>query len=394
MFDFALPALGADMDEGTLTDWLVKAGDDVARGQAVATVDTVKAAVDVEIWRAGTIHRLLVEPGTTVSVGTPLATLREPGEPEPTMEPAHEPATAHGPVAPERAPEPATIESTEPEPHRRPRISPVARREADKRGIDPTTLTGTGPLSSVTLDDVLRAAEAGKPAAPAPEVTVDKAREMRRAIAALMSRSKREIPHYYLADDIPLQAAARWLQHENTGRPVTARILMAALQLKAVALAAQRIPEMNGFWQDDAFHPQTRVHVGVAISLRQGGLVAPAIHDTADKPLGQLMSELTDLVARARAGSMRSSEMSDPTLTVTNLGERGVGSVFGVIYPPQVALVGFGMPADRAWAVDGKLDVLPIVTTTLAADHRVSDGHRGARFLTEIRELLQHPQDL
>ncbi|KJF22613.1 2-oxo acid dehydrogenase subunit E2 [Rhodococcus sp. AD45-ID] len=375
MFDFVLPSLGSDMEEGTLTDWLVKPGEEVERGQAVATVDTVKAAVDVEIWQKGTIYQLLIEPGTTVSVGTAMATLLAPGE-----------------SAPDTAPEPKPLQDKA-EPQRRIRVSPVARREAEKLGIDIASLEGTGPLSSVTLNDVLNAAHS-RTSEPTEVVAADKAKEMRRAIAASMSRSKREIPHYYLTDHIPLEAAAAWLERENTGRPVTERLLAAVLQLKAVALAAQRFPEMNGFWQDGEFRTHKSVHVGVAISLRQGGLVAPAIHDTADKPLRQLMTELTDLVARARAGSMRSSEMSDPTLTVTNLGERSVEAVLGVIYPPQVALVGFGQIAERPWVDDGKLCVHKVVTSSLAADHRASDGHRGAQFLTAISELLQHPQDL
>lgn len=375
MFDFVLPSLGSDMEEGTLTDWLVKPGDEVERGQAVATVDTVKAAVDVEIWRKGTMYQLLVEPGTSVSVGTAMARLLEPGESAPD-------ATAESTSLQGRA-----------EPHRRIRVSPVARREAEKLGIDTASLEGTGPLSSVTLNDVLNAARSNT-SRQDEVVAVDKAKEMRRAIAASMSRSKREIPHYYLTDQIPLDAAAEWLERENAGQPVTGRLLMAVLQLKAVALAAQRFPEINGFWKDGEFSPSKSVHVGVAISLRHGGLVAPAIHDTAEKPLGQLMTELTDLVARARAGSMRSSEMSDPTVTVTNLGERSVQAVLGVIYPPQVALVGFGRIAERPWVDNGKLCVRKVVTSSLAADHRASDGHRGALFLAAIRELMQHPQDL
>ncbi|MGR6584954.1 dihydrolipoamide acetyltransferase family protein (plasmid) [Rhodococcus qingshengii] len=375
MFDFVLPSLGSDMEEGTLTDWLVKPGDEVERGQAVATVDTVKAAVDVEIWRKGTMYQLLVEPGTSVSVGTAMARLLEPGESAPD-------ATAESTSLQGRA-----------EPHRRIRVSPVARREAEKLGIDTASLEGTGPLSSVTLNDVLNAARSNT-SRQDEVVAVDKAKEMRRAIAASMSRSKREIPHYYLTDQIPLDAAAEWLERENAGQPVTGRLLMAVLQLKAVALAAQRFPEINGFWKDGEFSPSKSVHVGVAISLRHGGLVAPAIHDTAEKPLGQLMTELTDLVARARAGSMRSSEMSDPTVTVTNLGERSVQAVLGVIYPPQVALVGFGQIAERPWVDNGKLCVRKVVTSSLAADHRASDGHRGALFLAAIRELMQHPQDL
>jgi pyruvate dehydrogenase E2 component (dihydrolipoamide acetyltransferase) len=132
----------------------------------------------------------------------------------------------------------------------------------------------------------------------------------------------------------------------------------------------------------------------VAISLRRGGLIAPALHDVGDKQLPQLMAELGDLVQRARAGSLRSSELADPTLTVTNLGDQGVESVHGVIYPPQVALVGFGRITERVAVEAGQIVALPMVTASLAADHRVSDGHRGALFLAHVRELLQRPQDL
>jgi pyruvate dehydrogenase E2 component (dihydrolipoamide acetyltransferase) len=214
---------------------------------------------------------------------------------------------------------------------------------------------------------------------------------MRKSIAAAMSRSKREIPHYYLADEMPMDKALAWLAERNAQRSITERVLVAVLQLKAVALAAQRFSEFNGFWRDEGFEPAAGVHVGVAISLRGGGLVAPAIHDVPEKNLDELMGNLTDLVARARAGSLRSSEMSDPSITVTNLGDQGVDTVFGVIYPPQVALVGFGKPAQRVRAVDGGIRIATTVQSTLAADHRASDGHRGALFLAAINELLQQP---
>ena len=151
---------------------------------------------------------------------------------------------------------------------------------------------------------------------------------------------------------------------------------------------------MNGFWIDGAFKPGDGVHVGVAISLRQGGLINPAIHDVDKKTLDELMENMLDLVNRARAGHLRSSELSDGTITVTNLGEQGVESVFGVIYPPQVALVGFGKIVERPFAVDGLVGARPMIDATLSGDHRVSDGHRGGRFLLAVDRLLQEPEKL
>lgn len=159
-------------------------------------------------------------------------------------------------------------------------------------------------------------------------------------------------------------------------------------------MALKKYPDMNGFFLEGMHQPSPAIHIGVAISLRQGSLIAPAVHDVADKSLDQLMRDLTDLVKRARAGTLRSSEMSDPTITVTNLGEQGVEAVFGVIYPPQVALVGFGRMREIPWISDGTLGVLPATTASLAADHRVSDGHYGALFLAEVRDWLQRPEQL
>ena len=209
-----------------------------------------------------------------------------------------------------------------------------------------------------------------------------------------MARSKREIPHYYLGADVDFSRSRAWLDETNAERAVGERLLPAALQLKAVALASRESPEFNGFWVDDRFVGSDHVHVGVAISLRGGGLIAPALHDADAKSLDELMSDLRDLVTRARSGRLRSSEMSDPTITVTNLGDQGVQSVFGVIYPPQVALVGFGRVIERPWAENGMVGARPTVTLTLAADHRASDGARGARFLNRVGQLLQDPGSL
>jgi pyruvate dehydrogenase E2 component (dihydrolipoamide acetyltransferase) len=166
------------------------------------------------------------------------------------------------------------------------------------------------------------------------------------------------------------------------------------LLLKAVAHALVEVPDLNGFWVDGAFRTGTGIHVGCAISLRGGGLVAPALHDVDRKALPELMTELRDLVGRARAGSLRSSELSDSTITVTNLGDMGVESTFGIIFPPQVALVAFGKVARRPWVVGDTVAVRSVLTATLSADHRAVDGHRGGLFLTALDRRLQEPERL
>jgi pyruvate dehydrogenase E2 component (dihydrolipoamide acetyltransferase) len=388
-----MPSLGADMEAGTLVEWRVHPGDAVKRGDIVALVETEKGVIEVEIFEEGIVQEILVQHGAKVPVGTVLAVIRGATEAAEAPRAAEEkPAQAveKRPAAPlptERAPAP-------PAPSKRPHISPVGRRKAGELGIDLSLVEGTGPDGSITLSDVERAAskivQPVKPVAPA----ADRQAGLRRAIAAAMARSKREIPHYYLGTEIDMSRAMAWLAAENAKRPVTNRLLSSALLIRAVALAIREAPEMNGFWIDGAFKPAEGIHVGVAISLRQGGLVAPALHDADKKNLDDLMRDMLDLVNRARTGLLRSSEMSDPTITVTNLGEQGVETVFGVIYPPQVALVGFGRITERPWVADGRISARPVISASLAADHRVSDGHRGGRFLAAIVRLLQEPEKL
>lgn len=397
MIEFKMPSLGSDMDEGTLDEWLVKPGDKVTRGQIVAIVETTKAAVEVECWQEGIVNELVVPVGETVQVGTTLATLTAPGE-QAEKQPVPRPSTK-APAKPASAPpKPPSAPAAPPAaPGRRRWVSPAARRLATSLGVDIDAVSGTGPQGAVTINDVEHAAAAkpvaAKPAAQpgAKPTAADRATQMRKSIAAAMSRSKREIPHYYLAEEIMLEKALSWLTTRNAQRSIDERVLPAVLLLKAVGVAAQRFAEFNGFWRESGFEPAAGVHVGVGISLRGGGLVAPAIHDVPEKKLDELMGDLTDLVARARSFSLRSSEMSDPTITVTNLGDQGVDAVFGVIYPPQVAIVGFGQPAERVCVIDGGIRVVTTVQATLAADHRASDGHRGALFLAAINELLQQP---
>lgn len=166
------------------------------------------------------------------------------------------------------------------------------------------------------------------------------------------------------------------------------------LFIKAVARACAEVPTLNGFWTERGFAAGSGVHVGCAIALRGGGLVAPAIHDVTAKTLDVLAGEFGDLVQRARTGGLRSSEMSDATITVTNLGDLGVDSAYAIIYPPQVAIVAFGRVVQRPWVVDGRLEPRSVITVSVSADHRATDGREAGLFLAAIDRALQTPEAL
>ncbi len=423
-----MPSLGADMEAGTLVEWLVKPGQPVKRGDIIAVVETQKGAIEIEVFEDGVFENGLVEIGAKVPVGTAIAEIAHPGgadhvEPAaPTPVEAPAPAELAKAAGPQPAAPPAepvvapAVEGTAARAARleapalapqmpaavaspgaaatagRQKVSPVARRVAEQDGIDLATLAATGPDGVIVLADVEAARSKALPA-PAPERprAAGPVADMRAAIAAAMSRSKREIPHYYLAHSIDITPLEAWLAAKNEKREPSERLLLGPLFVGAVARAAKKHPEFNGFFTDGAFTPSPAVHAGVAINIRGTGLVAPAIHDADALDADVLMAAMRDLVARVRAGRFRGSELSDPTITVSSLGERGVDTLYGVIYPPQVAIVGFGMPVTRPWVVDGLIGPRRIVTITLAGDHRVSDGHRGALFLNAIANQLLEP---
>lgn len=404
MPEFRMPSLGADMEAGTLVEWKVRPGDHIKRGDVIADVETDKGVVEVEIFEEGVLDQILIQPSQKVPVGTVLALLRSNGAPAPlTAEPPAPPAEPQRPLAPPAIP-PAAGAAGE-----RVKVSPVARRLAAELGIDLNTVQGSGPHGAIERADVERAAaqqravqpHAPPPAPPpearppvAPAATVDFQAGMRRAIAAAMARANREIPHYYLETRIDMSRALHWLEAENQKRSIKDRLLVAVLLIKAVARALGDVPELNGYWINDHHQPQEAIHIGFAIALRQGGLVTPAIHHADLKSLDELMEALRDLITRVRAGRLRSSELTDATITVTNLGDMGVESVYGVIYPPQVALVGFGKIAEQPWAENGMLGIRPVLTATLAGDHRATDGRRGAQFLEALNRYLQEVDKL
>jgi len=417
MAEFLMPSLGADMEAGTLVEWLVKPGDKVKRGDIIAVVETQKGAIEIETFLVGQVERILVDLNAKVPVGTPLAQIRTEGEALPSpaaappvgVPPAAAPIAVPSVAAPSVAPAsiiaPPAPAAAPPPPVRAPLpppvipagvailASPAARRLAQERGVALATAKGTGPAGAIVYADVEKLL--GESAAP-PEkrkIGLDLA-AMRAVIAAAMARSKREIPHYYLAHQVDVSTCEQWLAAKNAALPPDSRILIGALALRAVALALRGYPAFNGFFRDGSFEPSKAIHVGIAIAIRGGGLASPALHDADHLSLDETMSRMRDLISRTRAGRIRSSEMSDATIVVSSLGERGVEELYGVIYPPQVAIVGFGKVVERPWVVDGAIGPRPVVTITLSGDHRVSDGHAGALFLAQIGKLLQEPDKL
>lgn len=411
MSDFVMPSLGADMDSGKLVEWKVKPGDRVSKGQVVAAVETSKAVLDVEVFEAGVVEELYVAEDTEVTVGTPLARIgdgsgvgaapeaktaesRVEAEPEKALTEEAKAAPEEQVSAPDRETVATPPPDSAPAPGRRQggRIaaSPAARRRARELSVDLAGISGSGPDGAIVLRDLERA-PAAAPRKPAGGF--DRA-AMRETIAAAMSRSKREIPHYYVGTTVDLHAVDLWLEEYNREQPPEKRILIAALFMKATALALARYSELNGHYGEDGFVAAGEVNPGMAVHLRGGGLVAPAILEADTLTLPELMHRLQDLVRRARGGGLRGSEIGGGTATVTSLGDRGVDTVYGVIYPPQVAMIGFGRPCRRALVVDDGIAARLAVDVTLSADHRVCDGHLGTLFLNEIDNLLQTPEAL
>ena len=482
-----MPALGAGMDVGKIIEWYVAPGDEVRRGTIIALVETDKANIDVEVFEDGVVEELLIEEGTKVPVGTPLARIGTGadvvGAAAPTDASVEAPTavdaldaadtldvdipdgavdTADGAIdehpfvlsplvrrqAQDAGVDLTRVQGTGPggvitrgdvaaaagAPVRVPaaegsgvRSSPYARRLAAEQGLVPGDLEGTGPGGALVARDItegppasvavappsesppseaeagqppegeamdVAATEAAEPSTAAADAAADRVRSMRQAIARAMERSNSEIPHYYLGETVDAEPMLDWLTEINAERPPAERLLPAAVVLKATAVALRKFSDFNGYWIDDGFEPGEGIHLGVAINLRRGGLLAPAIRDVDQLPLDDLMEALKDLVERTRSGGLRGSELTDPTITVSNLGDTGVESIHGVITPPQVAFVGVGRITERPWTIDGMLTVRRTLFLSLAGDHRASDGHRGGRFLGAIATNLGRPEKL
>lgn len=405
MGKFIMPSLGSQMIEAKLVRWHVKPGDTVKKGDIIGEIDTEKGLIDVEVFEDGTVTELVAEEGEVIPVGSVMAVIDGEGEPQKTkMKLAETPESKtkelqdNGEEKRKSSRGPSETKQNEIPVHRV-KASPLARRVAEDLNVDISKVKGTGESGTIHRKDVEAYAREKtadetfeKELEMAEHVSKAEGKSMRRSIAAAMAQSNKEIPHYYLETEIDMKASLDWLEQENRKRSIDERLMAPMLLIKAVANTLGEVPELNGFWTDEAMHIEEGIHIGFAISLRQGGLVIPALMNADMKSLEEIRSEFVDMVMRAREGHLRSREISSATITITSLGERGADKVYGIIYPPQVALVGLGKITRQPRAIDGSIGVRPVLSAVLAGDHRATDGHTGSRFLENLNEQLQHPE--
>ena len=387
MSTFVMPSLGADMQSAVLMEWKVKEGERVKKGDVIAEVETSKGVIEIEVFEEGIVEKILVPEETEAAVGTPLAIIRGLDESSAAEESAG-PDMAEETKEAEPSPTPnqpipdEPDEFDEPVETKRVKSSPLARKKAKESGIELSALAeGDKPVHLAKVESQKRSVT---PAMGG----------MREAIAKAMSRSNAEIPHYYLSTSINMTLALHWLEERNKERSIEDRILPAALLIRAVVLALREVPQLNGFWRDDTLHLSEAINPGIAIALRKEGLITPALLNAEHMDLDATMRSFTDLITRTRSGKLRSSEITQQTITITNLGDLGVERVYGVIYPPQVALVGFGRIMDTPWAEGDALSVRKVIQATLAGDHRATDGRTGGEFLNKLDQILQRPEEL
>lgn len=394
MIEFQMPSLGADMEAGTLIEWRKKPGDSVKRGDIIAEVETQKGLIEIEVFDEGIISELLIKEGTKVPVGTIMALLNPS---ETALETKQE-------IVPEKIAiqpieEKFLEKSVEPKYEERHfNISPLAKRIAVENNIEIAKIQGTGEDGAITKEDIENAIiqrtkdnETKKESIEINEKSVSQIEAIRLAVASAMSKSNKEIPHYYLEKKIDMTKALAWLREKNNHLPIEKRILPAALLIKSVAQSLVKFPELNAIW-DNGIQIKKEINIGFVVSIRGGGIIVPAIHNANTKNIDEIMQDLNDIIPRARAMKLRSSELSDSTITITNLGEGGADTVFGIIYPPQVALIGFGSSSEQPFAENGMIGIHTVLNATLAGDHRATDGLSGSGFLTVLYKYLQKPE--
>jgi pyruvate dehydrogenase E2 component (dihydrolipoamide acetyltransferase) len=390
MIDFLMPSLGADMEAGILVEWRKRPGDSVKRGDIIADVETQKGLIEIEVFDEGVIGELFIKEGTKVPVGTVMATINPSTSELETKE-----TTTQKTVIAIQPTEEKTIKKVVTEQFEKKQIkaSPLAKRIAAENNIDLSQLQGTGEGGAITKEDIENAITQKEKITKPEEKMSHQLEAIRLAVAAAVSKSNKEIPHYYLEKKIDMTKALTWLRESNSKRPIQKRLLPAALIIKATAKSLVDFPNLNAIW-DNGVQPKKEINIGFVVSLRNGGVIVPTIRNANLKSIDEIMEALNDIIPRARAMKLRSSDLIDSTITITSLGEGGADTVFGVIYPPQVAIVGFGGSSQQAVVDNGMLGIRSVFTATLAGDHRVTDGLTGSDFLSTLNNYLQNPESL
>ncbi len=358
-YNVPMPSLGADMEKGKLMVWKIKAGDEVKKGQTIATVETTKSAVEIESFRDGVVLELVGKEGEELLVGSTIAIFDVKGE--------------------EKEPEALRF-----------KVSPAARRLAIQRQVDLSSIRGTGPEGQIELKDVQADEDLSIQSSPIPTSVVN----LREAIAKAMSRSKKEIPHFYLKTRISLDLLLAWIDEKNKNLAAEHRLLVPAVLMKGIVLAIIKYPMMNGYIINGAFEVKDHINLGIAIAVKNGGVIVPAIMNAESLSLERLNDSFQDLLFRTRKGELKNRELTEGTITVTNVGDLGSHEVFGIIFPPQVSLIGLGRIQKAAVEENGLIRSGYVIDVTLSADHRVTDGLLGSRFLAELEKIYSTPSIL
>ena len=412
IYPVTMPKWGIEMTEGTITEWHVSPGQSVTKGDHLLDVETEKIVNSVEAPASGTVRRVLADVGGTEKVGALIAVFAEADVPDAEVDafiaafkPADTSFEPDGGSAPAPSPAPAAAPvaaaNVEASADGGGKVSPIARRLAEKLGIDVSLIKGTGTHGRVSKEDVeayaaaMQAGQTGAAATAAVAGTAAPMRErmtsMRATIARRLLESKQTIPHYRLAVDVELTALLAHRAALNAGG--SAKVSINDLLVRAVALALVRHPEVNAQLQGDEIVRFTQADVCVAVAS-ESGLVTPVVRNADAKTAAQISTEVADLAERARSNRLTREEITGGTFTVSNLGMFGVDRFDAIINPPQVAILAVGAGQDRVVARDGQPAVRRMVTLTLSCDHRVVDGAMGAKFLATLRELVETAKSL
>ena len=410
-----LPEVAAGATHAVISSWLVNVGDTIVVGQQLAEIETDKAVVELLAEEAGTVLQLIGKPGDEMEVGSTIAVVGAPGESAdvPAAEP--EAPAAEVPAAPVAAPIATPVATPPAAPvaeapvaaaaSGRQSVSPIARKLAKDSNLDLSQITGTGPGGRIVKRDVLAAAAAGIPEAPAAPLPTSSSKElasqeysstystvphtsMRKAIARRLTESKSTVPHFYLNADCQVDELLALRKKINESSPV--KISVNDMVVRAVAAAFMDVPEANVVWTPDAMIKYESVDVSIAVST-DGGLLTPVLRGVEKRSLSNIATTIVDLAERSRAGKLRQEELEGGSFAITNLGMFGTTSFAAIINPPQSGILAVGAASQRPIVVDGELTIANVMSVTLSADHRAVDGALAAKWLAAFKVRIENP---